>query len=177
MTEEQRKRLDELRWAHERSSKRMELDKRIREIDSFDSYSFLTDELSDKIMQSHDNWPQDKWTHKLFLQTPLDILIPVEDILKRFILLDATRTVYIYFMRYNFGLVETLKGNLIRHWKKYIEIDTNEIFCFIPGRPQFICIEKTEDFIVGDEKSGLKWIYEVTFSSDKFKAELNENGT
>jgi hypothetical protein len=38
-------------------------------------------------------------------------------------------------------------------------------------------MEKTEDFIIGKEEEGRRWIYEITFSSKELKAELLGDGT
>jgi hypothetical protein len=78
-------------------------------------------------------------------------------------------------MHYNFGLVAIPNASLARYWSDFIEIDGDEIFCSIPGRTEFICIEKSEDLIVGEEIKGMQWIYEVTFSSKEFKDELQSN--
>ena len=36
---------------------------------------------------------------------------------------------------------------LANHWQELVDLDGDEIFCYIPERPEFLCIEKTEEII------------------------------
>jgi hypothetical protein len=75
-------------------------------------------------------------------------------------------------MNFNFGLVKISSQTLNNYWSDLIELDGDEIYCLQQDDPSFICIEKTEDTIVGDENEGRQWLYEVTFSNADIKSKL-----
>lgn len=68
-------------------------------------------------------------------------------------------------MNYNACLVSISNESLLNHWKQLLELDGDEIFISMPSKQHFICLELTEDIIVGNEKDGRLWIYEITFSN------------
>jgi hypothetical protein len=175
MNQGQTNRLEELRWKHELELKRAQLDAKLKEMISTSDYEFLSDIDSDNIQLQGDDWPSNKWEDFLYIQTPVENKSPVNKSISQLIKVNSTGTVYLFFMHYNFGLIAIPNATLARYWSDFIEIDGDEIFCSIPGRPEFICIEKSEDLIVGEEIKGMQWIYEVTFSSKEFKDELQSN--
>lgn len=177
MKDEQRKRIEELRWMHERDAKKFQLEKKLSELLPQDTFSFLSYQDSDHIQQSGHDWPHDKWENQLYIQTPIEDKLTIADLIQRFIQINLKNISLIFFMRFNFGLILVKNEQLLNHWAEFVELDGNEIFCYLPKRPEFICVEKTEEFVSGRESEGRKWIYEVTFSCHQFKDELLANGT
>lgn len=177
MKEEETKRLEELRWLHERNSKKIMLNEELKNLLPTDTYSFLSIQDSDNIQLEGHGWPDDKWSNNLYVQTPNSNSELIASLVNRFIEVNSRDVCYVFFMHYNFGLVEIKNEMLANHWQELIDLDGDEIFCYIPERPEFICIEKKEEAIVGKEKDGRHWIYEVTFSSKEFKSELKINVT
>jgi hypothetical protein len=70
-------------------------------------------------------------------------------------------------------LIKISKRELTKQWKALIELDNDEIFYYSPKRRDFLCVEKTEEFNSGRESEGRKWLYELTFSNQSLKEELN----
>ncbi len=172
MTQEQKHLLEKLRWENERKAKQFQLEKKLEALLKKEFFSFLTFEESDKIQLASEGWPDNKWNDGLYLQTDLFSSTSIFRILEKYLDLNNFGFIYIFFMNYNFGLVRIQNDTIKSYWAQLIEIDTDEIFCYIPNRKDFICIEKTEDFIIGKEKEGRQWIYEITFSNKKLKTLL-----
>ena len=177
MTQEQKKLLEKLKWENERKAKQFQLEKKLEALLEKKSFSFLTFEESDEIQLASESWPDSKWTDRLYLQTDLVKSASIFRTLKKYVDLSNLGFAYIFFMNYNFGLVRIQNDTIKRYWTQLIEIDTDEIFCYIPNRKDFICIEKTEDFIIGKEKEGRQWIYEITFSNKKLKTLLTQHSS
>jgi hypothetical protein len=177
MNQDQLKRLEELRRFQERKSKQGLLEAKLNGLFPTSAYTMMPYEDSEDIQQKLNEWPNGKWENYLYIQTPVENKGPIENLVKRFIEINQKETTYLLFMNYNFGLVEVKNEMLVNHWPELIDLDGDEIFCHIPERPEFICIEKTEEVISGKEHEGRRWIYEVTFSSEAFKVELQTNGT
>ena len=177
MTDEQRKRMEELRWMHERNTKKLQLEKNLSELLPQGTFSFLSYQDSDHIQLSGHDWPHDKWENKLYIQTPIEDKLTIATLIQRFIQINLKNVTLIFFMRFNFGFISVENEQFSNHWAEFIKLDGDEIFCYLPDRPEFICVEKTEELISGRENEGMRWIYEVTFSCHQFKDELLSNGT
>lgn len=176
MTNEEKNRIAELKWKIERKEKRAKLEPKLNSILPNKSFEFLSFEESDSFQSKTDNWPNDKWTEKLYFQTEIENTLIIDNIIKRFLELIRGSELYILLMNYNFGLIKISKEKLSNNWIDLIEIDQDEIYLFNPNSSGFICIEKTEEFIGERENEGRKWIYEITYSNNKLK-EKCENST
>jgi hypothetical protein len=168
MNDEQKLRLDELRWENERNTKKLQLREKLENKIPISSFSFLSNIFSDNF--EHDDWPHNNL--KLHQKIEIEQSEIIDDILKKFININSNANSYVFFMNYNFGLVKMQNDILLEYWKDLIEIDADEIFCYNPTEKYFVCIEKTEDFITGKEIEGAKWIYEITFSNQSLKDKL-----
>ena len=172
MTDNKKNRIAEIRWEIEREEKRSKLEVSLNSILPKNSFEFLSFEESDSFQSKTDDWPNDKWKENLFFQTELEKTHVVENIIKSFLDLIKGSELYIFLLNYNFGLIKMSKEKLIDNWIQLIEIDNEEIYLFNPKSTEFICIEKTEEFISERENEGRKWIYEVTFSNKKLKEKM-----
>lgn len=172
MTEEEKNRLDELRWETERKQKQSQLNEKLKQLLTEDKYEFLSFNESDKIQLASDGWPDNKWNDSLSFQVALENKIAINELIKKYTGTTKNDSVFSFFMSFNFGLVKVSNSTLNSYWSDFIEIDGDEIFCFQKDAPSFICIEKTEDIIVGSESEGRQWLYEVTFSNADIKNKL-----
>ncbi|KAA9035502.1 hypothetical protein FW778_21320 [Ginsengibacter hankyongi] len=172
MTEEEKKRLDKLRWEAERKQKQSQLNEKLKLLLTKDKYEFLSFEESDKIQLASDGWPDNKWKDSLYFQAALQNKTAINEIVKKYTDTTKSDSVFLFFMNFNFGLVKISNSILINYWSELIEVDGDEIFCLQQDDPSFICIEKTEDIIVGNESEGRQWLYEVTFSNADIKSKL-----
>lgn len=172
MTDKEKNRIAEIRWRIEREEKRSKLEVKLNSILTEKSYEFLSFEESDSFQSKTDDWPNDKWKENLYFQTEVENAKLIENIIKSFLGLIKDSELYIFLMNYNFGLIKISKEKLINNWIELIEIDNDEIYLFNPKGTEFICIEKTEEFISEHENEGVKWIYEVTFSNKKLKEKM-----
>ena len=172
MTEEEKNRLGKLRWEAERKQKQFQLNEKLKQLLTNDKYEFLSFEESDKIQATSADWPDNKWTDFLYFQAPLKNKPPIDKIIQKYTDTNKSDSVFIFFMNFNFGLVKVSNPTLNNYWSDLIEVDGDEIFCLLQGDPSFICIEKTEDIIVGDESGCRQWLYEVTFSNAEIKNKL-----
>lgn len=175
MTEERQNRILEIRWELERKKLLSDLIPHLNSLLTPDSFDFLTFEDSDSFQS--DDWPKNKWDEKLYIQTEISDVEPIESVLRIFLDLIEGNHVYLFLMHYNFGLIRISKDELIRNWVRLIDLDKDEIYCYNPDTPDFICIEKTEEFISGQAKKGPKWIYELTFSSKELKEKINSSNS
>ncbi|WP_057938794.1 hypothetical protein [Algoriphagus resistens] len=164
-------RIAQLRWEMERKEKRSLLEPKLMAIIEIDSFAFLTDKESDEFQLKSDDWPQNKWDDKLFVQAEILDTKPIEGIIIEMMNVIEEEHLYIFMMNFNFGLIRISKTELIKYWRELIEIDGDEIYCYNPSSSGFICIEKTEEFISGIEGES-SWIYELTFSNKELKDEL-----
>lgn len=172
MTEEEKNRLAELRWETERKQKQSQLNEKLKQLLTKENYEFLSFEESDKIQLVSDGWPDNKWNDSLYFQASLQNRTAINEIVKRYTDTTGSDSVLLFFMNFNFGLVKVLNSTLNNYWSDLIEVDGDEIFCLQKDDPSFICIEKTEDIIVGGENEGRQWLYEVTFSNADIKSKL-----
>ena len=172
MNEEQHKRLEKIRSDGNRRQKQNEMHIKLKAIIPWESFSFLSPSESIEFRETTEKWPTDKWENKLFIQTLITASETITEILKEFVKLNGGRKAYFFSSNYDFGLIEVSKELLINIWRDLIELDGDEIFCYLPNTPDFICIEKTEDVFVGHETKGKHWIYEVTFSNANLKKKL-----
>jgi len=157
MNEQDKIRLAELRWKNERENKLLELDRRLKEFMSPSQYSFVSFDESDTIQKLSEDWPgKSEEQLNLIEINPYDFS-------------------YVFFMNYNFGLVKVNNDALFTKWPGLIEIDSDMIFCYIPDQKNWICVERTDQFLPGKEQLGVFWIYEITFSDMAFKTKLLEN--
>ena len=169
MTDKEKNRIADMRWRIEREEKRSKLELKLNSILPKNSFEFLSFELSDSFQSKTDDWPSDKWKENQYFQTEIENTQLIENIINRFLGLTTDSEIYIFLINYNFGLIKISKEELIHNWIELIEIDTDEIYLYNPKTTDFICIEKTEEFITDRENEGRKWIYEVTFSNKKLK--------
>jgi len=172
MTEEEKIRLDKLRWEAERKQKQFQLDEKLKLLLSNDKYEFLSFEESDDIQTTSDDWPDNKWTDFLYLQAPIRNKPTIDKIIQKYTDTNKSDSTLLFFMNFNFGLVKISNPTLNKYWSDLIEVDGDEIFCLQKNDTSFICIEKTEDTIVGYENEGRQWLYEVTFSNADIKNKL-----
>ena len=163
-------RIAELRWEKERKEKRTTLEPKLSAI--VNSFKLLTDKESDEFQSKSDDWPDNKWKDGLFLQTKVSETESIEETIKKMMKLISGEQLYVFMMNFNFGLIQISKNELIKNWRELIEIDGDEIYCYDPTSSDFICIEKTEEFITGMEHEGRHWIYELTFSNKELKEKL-----
>jgi hypothetical protein len=175
MKDQQRLKLAELLWQRERKEKRSQLDERIEEIVLPNQYSFVPFSDSDIIQSASEDRPRDKWGENLYLQTSTDEPGIVTKVIANFIELNPYDFSYIFFMNYNFGFVKIDNEVLFTKWAALIELDGDEIYCHLPEKSSWICIERTEDVLTAKEHLGRIWIYEITFSNKKFKSDLVKN--
>ena len=172
MTEEEKNKLEGLRWKSERKRKQFLLDERLKQLLKSDDFQFLSFEESDKIQLQCDDFPVKKWEDFLYFQTEIENKHHIDKILNCYTELNRNDFILIFFMNFNFGLVKVSNENFTNCWADFIDIDGDEIFCYQPNETDFICIEKTEDVIVDSKNKSLQWIYEITFSNQKIKAKL-----
>jgi hypothetical protein len=172
MTEEEKNRLDKLSWDTERKQKQSQLNEKLKQLLTKDKYEILSFEESDKIQLASDVWPDNKWIDSLFFQAALENKTAINEIVKKYTETTKSDSVFLFFMNFNFGLVKISNSTLNNYWSDLIEVDGDEIFCLQKDDPSFICLEKTEDIIVGDENEGRQWLYEVTFSNADIKSKL-----
>ncbi len=175
MNEQQKIKLEESKWKKEREEKLSQLDQCLKEIISTNQYSFVTFDDSDKIQSLSEDWPSKKWEEHLYLQTETKEPGMVTKIISNFIEANPYDFSYVFFMNYNFGLVKISNDILFTKWPTLIEIDGDEIFCYMPDKNCWICIQRTEEFLPDKKRLGPIWIYEVTFSNMNFKNELLTN--
>lgn len=172
MTEEEKIRLDKLRWESERKQKQSQLEEKLKQFLTNDKYEFLSFEESDKIQLASDDWPENKWEALLYFQVAIQKKAVIHDIVKKYTATNKSDSVFIFFMNFNFGLVKISNSTLNNCWSDFIEVDGDQIFCLQQDAPSFICIEKTEDILVGDKSKNRQWLYEVTFSNPDIKSKL-----
>ena len=170
MGTERQNRIAELRWEKERKEKRTILEPKLSAITN--SFKFLTDKESDDFQFKSDDWPDNKWQDGLFHQTKVSEPESIEEIINRMMKLISGEYLYLFMINFNFGLIQISKSDLIKKWKELIEIDGDEIYCYNPSSSDFICIEKTEEFIAGMESDRRHLIYELTFSNKELKEKL-----
>ena len=171
MKEEEKNKLDKLRWELERKQKQLRLNDKLKLFLTDDKYKFLSFEESDRIQLASDDWPDNKWKDFLYFQTAIQNKNVIDNIVQRYTDTNKSDSVLIFSMNFNFGLVEISNKTLNNYWSDLIEVDGDEILCLQRNDSGFICIEKTEDNIVGDEK-GRQWLYEITFSNADIKNKL-----
>ena len=169
MSEDNKNKLGQLLWTKERIEKKKKLSKQLDLLLSPGDYSFLSFEESDEIDLVGDDWPEDKWTNNLFIQSDVSNFTNIEKAISSFARINDKQFLYVFFINYNFGLVAMSNDIVIKYWAKFIEIDGDEIFLYHPGMNYFICVELTEDIIVGEKLNGRRWIFELTFSNEKIK--------
>ena len=169
MTDKEKNRIAELRWEIERKEKRAKLEPKLNSILPKNSFEFLSFQESDSFQSKTDDWPNDKWKENLYFQTEIENTLIIENIIKSFLDLITDSELYIFLMNYNFGLIKLSKEKLSDNWIDLIEIDQDEIYLFNPKSTGFICIEKTEEFILERENEGRKWICEITYSNNELK--------
>ena len=172
MTEEEKNRLEKLKWESERKRKQLQLGEKLKQLFNNDAFEFLSFEESDKIHLASDNWPDNKWDNLLYIQSEIQNKTPIDKIVKKYTDINKSNSVFLFFMNFNFGLVKVSNSTLNNHWTDFVEIDGDEIFCYRPEETDFICIEKTEDVIIGSENENRQWLYEVTFSNQNIKSKL-----
>lgn len=172
MTEEEKNRLDKLRWDLERKQKQFQLEEKLKLLLTNDQYEFLSFEESDRIQLTSGDWPDNKWTDFLYFQATIQNRAAIDKIVQKYTDTNKSDCVLIFFMNFNFGLVKLSNPTLNKYWSDMIEIDGDQIFFLQTEDTSFICIEKTEDVIVGDEGESRQWLYEVTFSNVDIKAKL-----
>lgn len=177
MKKEDVDRLEKLRWEHERITKQALFEQKLKQLFCPQEYIFLSFDESDKIQESSDDWPCHKWESHLYLQVDIQQPEKINAVIKRFLALSDQDFCRLFSMNYNFGLVEMAKNAVFENWIRLLDIDGDQIFLSLPGKTDFLCIEKTEDKIVGQEDEGIKWIYEITYSSINLKLQLEKNGT
>lgn len=172
MTEQEKGRLDKLRWESERKQKQSQLNEKLKQFLTSDNYEFLSFEESDKIQLTSDGWPGNKWKDFLYFQAAIQKKTVIQEIVKKYTDTNKSDSVFIFFMNFNFGLVKMSNSTLNNYWSDLIEVDGDEIFCLQQDDPSFICIEKTEDILVGDKSESRQRLYEVTFSNADIKSKL-----
>ena len=172
MTEADKNRLEKLRWESERKRKQIQLNEKLKQFLDVHHFDFLTFEESDNIQLSCDPWPDNKWSDLLLFQATFQDKIEIQKIVDRYADSNKSDHVFVFFMNFNFGLVRFSNSTLKMHWEDFIELDNDKIFCYRPNERSFICIEKTEDIIVGNKESNRQWIYEITFSNQNIKDDL-----
>ena len=120
-----------------------------------------------------EEWPSDKWEKGLYIQSKLKQPQKIIKALNRFLNIIQTDYVYIFLINFNFGLAKLSKDKIFKKWEDLIALDGDEIIIYNPENGQFICIEKTEDYIIiGQEDNGRIWIYEITISNEELKKEI-----
>lgn len=169
MIDKKENRIAEIQWRIEREEKRSKLEAKLSSILPKSSFEFLSFEESDSFQSKTDDWPNDKWKESLYFQTEIENNQLIEKIIKSFLGLITDSKLYIFLLNYNFGLIKISKEILIRNWIELIEIDNDEIYLFNPIGTEFVCIEKTEEFISEGKDEVRKWIYEVTYSNKILK--------
>jgi hypothetical protein len=172
MKEEEKNKLDKLRWELERKQKQSQLNDKLKLLFNTETYEFLSFEESDRIQSVSDDFPDNKWKDFLYFQTTIQNKSAIDNIVQKYTDTYRSDSVLLFFMNFNFGLVKISNATLKNYWSDLIEIEGDEIFCLQQDDPSFICIEKTEDTIVGDENKGRQWLYEVTFSNADIKSKL-----
>jgi hypothetical protein len=157
--------LQKLIWVKERTRTQMKLQEKLSEILPINSFSFLSFKESDDLQLSQDEWPNKKWEDRLYFQTDISDEGSIAKIIASYIELNQAPVIHLFFMNYNSCLVSMSNRTLLDHWKQLLELDGDEIFITMPSRPFFMCVEITEDLIVGREEKGRFWIYEITVSN------------
>jgi hypothetical protein len=145
----------------------------ISDVLNVNEYSFLDFSESDTIQLESKEWPSDKWDNKLYTQTEITDPEPVGRIINKMNKLISSDHVFIFSMKYNFGLFSIPKTVLETRWRELIDLDGDEIICHLPDSRDFVSIEKTQELILGRETEGLKWIYEVTYPDKELRDLLN----
>jgi hypothetical protein len=172
MSDDNNTKLGQLLWTKERIEKQNKLREQLDLLLSPDDYSFLSFEESDEIQLAGDDWPNDKWISNLYIQTDVSDFAKIEKAIGSFARINDKQFLYVFFLKYNFGLIVMPNYIVIKYWAKLVEIDGDEIFLYHPGMNYFICVEITEDITVGEESKGRRWIFELTFSNEKIKNEV-----
>lgn len=170
MTVAEKNKLEKLKWESERKSKQFQLAEKLKQVLNNDSFEFMSFEESDKIQLFTDDWPENKWNDLLYVQTEIQNKLPIDKIVTKYTALNKNDFIFIFFFNFNFGLVKILNSTLRSFWADFIEIDGDQIFCYQQNETNFICIEKTEDVIVGDQNR--QYIYEITFSNQNIKSKV-----
>ena len=164
MNESLKNRIAEKRWEIERKEK---LDLFIQKISStnlnnkIESLDFTE---SDEFQTKSEECPN-KYAENLYTQIELNNVEEISKRIQNYLDKIETEYLYIFLMNFNFGLLKIKKNVFLTEWNKILEIDNDEIFCYNPLKSDFICIEKTEEFISGKENEGRKWICEITYSN------------
>jgi len=164
---ERQNRIEELRWKSERLEKQTNFAEKITSLNLESSLDFLSFVESDNFQKNVEKWPKDKFEKNLYVQKEINKTYIIINILKTYLKNIQSDFVLIILMNYNFGLIRIDKTTLIENWYKILELDGDEFYCYNPLGSDFVCVEKTEDFIVGKENEGSKWIYEITYSNEK----------
>lgn len=175
MKQEDKDRLEELRWENERKSKQSQFNLKLQQLMSLDKFKFLSFEESDKIQPEGDDWPSGKWDNKLYHQVSIEDYPVITNLVRKFLELSSDGACYVFSMNYNFGLTAIDKNVFIKTWVQLIEIDGDEIFVSVPDKSYFLCIEKTYEVIEGREAEGARWIYEITYSNQNLKLQIEVN--
>lgn len=171
MVRKNKDRFNELRAKIEKEKKLLQLKEKIETL-PLKHIRFLSFEESINFLQQADKFPQNKWQDGLYIQAAMSFANPIEDALKSFLDFIEKDKLYLFFLNYNFGLVEFSKIDCLHYWAQLIELDQDEIWCYDPHALHFICIEKTKDFIIGKEQEGRQWFYELTFSNKSLQERI-----
>jgi hypothetical protein len=177
MNQEQADRLEKLRWENVRRTKQIQFDQRLKALINAQDYSFVPFADSDVIQLASDGWPTNKWEHELYLQVEIAECEKIAHVLEKFLHLSQQNFCYMFCLHYNFGFVKVDNKAILHNWAELIEIDGDQVFLHLPDESDFLSIEKTEDKIIGREDEGMKWIYEITYSNEKLKQQIEKNGT
>jgi hypothetical protein len=174
MNLERKNRIAELRSNAEREKKRLTIEPKLKAIFKSGSFELISFKESDKFKAKSNGLPNNKWEDKLYTQTPVSEPKPVDDAIRGFVNLIEGNSLLISLYNFNFGLIRLFKEEVIKNWKDLIELDGDEFYCYDPSSNDFLCIEKTEEFISGKEDEGRKWIYELTYSNERLKEQINK---
>jgi len=166
--------LEKLAWENERKGKAYLINQRLESIIPPEYYSIVSFEESDRIQILGEGWPG---SEEYSIQTLVNEPAIVSSIVSNFIALNPFDFSYIFFFNYGFGLVKVSNDFLLYKWPSLVELDTEQIYCYIPSRNYFICIHRTDEFLKGKEQKGIFFIYEVTFSNLDLKKALLPAGS
>ena len=169
-------RIEELRWKSERIEKQTNFADKIKLLNLENPIEFLSFVESDNFQKTVEEWPKDKFEKNLYVQIEINKIDIATKLLKSYLKKIQSDFVLIFLMNYNLGLIKIDKTTLIENWFKILELDGDEFHCYNPLSSDFVCIEKTEGFIVGKENEGIKWFYEITYSNEKIMNQEN-NGS
>ncbi|WP_188051714.1 hypothetical protein [Flavobacterium sp. GP15] len=164
MNESLKNRIAEKRWEIERNEKLNFFMQKISSTNLNNKIENLGFVESDEFQKKSEEWPN-KYVENLYFQIELNNVEEISKRIQNYLDKIETDYLYIFLMNFNFGLLKIEKSLFLTEWNKILEIDNDEIFCFNPLKTDFICIEKTEEYIIGKENEGQKWICEITYSN------------